>query len=76
MELATAIPKSLWQWALTGTLKEELIMNGRITIAVDKNKQVNAIQKGGAGPLPYEDVLGAVEIAVRKAKELLDKLPK
>lgn len=64
------------QFVVDPILKEELVMDGRITISVDKDKKVTSIQKGGVGPLPYEDAINAIEIGVKKAKELLKKLPK
>ena len=63
-------------FAVDPILKEEFVMNGRITVGVDKDAKVTAIQKGGTGPLPYKDVMDAIEIAVKKAKGLLKKLPK
>jgi exosome complex RNA-binding protein Rrp42 (RNase PH superfamily) len=63
-------------FAVDPILKEEFVMNSRITVAVDKDAKVTAIQKGGAGPLPYNGVIDAIEIAVKKAKGLLNKLPK
>lgn len=51
-------------------LVEEQVMDARLTITMDKDGKICAIQKGGYGYFPMEQVLEATKIAQQKAKEL------
>ncbi|MGQ9638960.1 MAG: exosome complex protein Rrp42 [Candidatus Bathyarchaeia archaeon] len=51
-------------------LQEEDVMSMRLTIGVEKNGCICAIQKGGMGELEPEDIRKAVGLAVEKSKEL------
>jgi len=55
-------------------LEEELAMDARITITVNKDGDICAVQKGGPGFLTVEQVLGAIDIAREKAAELRAKV--
>lgn len=52
------------------SLKEENMMDARLTVAFNKKGDVCAMQKGGVGPLKTSEVLEVIEIARKKAKEL------
>ncbi|MEM2272990.1 MAG: RNA-binding protein, partial [Candidatus Bathyarchaeia archaeon] len=51
-------------------LEEEEIMSARLTITLDKDDKICAIQKGEHGALTPQQILEAVHIAREKAKEL------
>ncbi|MBS7640255.1 MAG: exosome complex protein Rrp42 [Candidatus Bathyarchaeia archaeon] len=51
-------------------LEEEEVMSARLTVAVDKDDKICALQKGGGGALTPQQILEAVQIAREKAKEL------
>lgn len=51
-------------------LEEEEVMSARLTVAVDKDDKICALQKGGRGALTPQQILEAVQIAREKAKEL------
>lgn len=51
-------------------LEEEEVMSARLTITVDKDDKICAIQKGGQGALTPQQILEAVYIAKERAKEL------
>jgi exosome complex component RRP42 len=55
-------------------LEEEQIMDARITITVDDDGNICALQKGGSGYFTPKHVLEAVQIAREKADELRKKL--
>ncbi|HDI01782.1 MAG TPA: RNA-binding protein, partial [Candidatus Bathyarchaeota archaeon] len=55
-------------------LDEELAMDAKITITVDKDGKVCAIQKSGAGSFTPDQVLEAIDIAREKAEELRAKV--
>jgi exosome complex component RRP42 len=55
-------------------LEEEQIMDARITITVDDDGNICALQKGGSGYFTPKQVFEAVQIAREKADELRKKL--
>ena len=55
-------------------LDEELAMDARLTITVNKDGNICAMQKGGPGFLTPEQVMEAIDIAREKAAELREKV--
>ncbi len=51
-------------------LEEEQVMDARLTITIDKDGRICAMQKGGSGYFTVEQILEAVKIARQKAEEL------
>ena len=51
-------------------LEEENVMNARLTITLEKDGKICAMQKGGSGCFTTKQILEAVKIASEKAKEL------
>ncbi|MEM3536605.1 MAG: exosome complex protein Rrp42 [Candidatus Bathyarchaeia archaeon] len=54
--------------------EEEQVMDARISIAIDDDGNICAIQKGGSGYLKPEQVFEAAKIAKEKADEIRKKL--
>ncbi len=54
--------------------EEEKVIDSRLTVAVMKNGNLCALQKGGDEPLSEEDIEKMVEIAIEKSRELREKL--
>jgi exosome complex component RRP42 len=55
-------------------LEEEQVMDARISMAIDDNGHICAIQKGGTGYFETGQVLEAAKIIEEKAKEMRKKL--
>jgi len=55
-------------------LEEEQIMDARLTMAIDDDGDICAIQKGGSGYFTPKQVLEAAKIAIEKADEIRKKL--
>ncbi len=55
-------------------LEEEEVMDARLTMAIDDDNNICAIQKGGSGYFTPEQVLEAAKIAKEKAGEIRKKL--
>ncbi len=55
-------------------LEEEQMMDARLTMAIDDDDNICAIQKGGGGYFAPEQVLEAAKIAKEKAEEIRKKL--
>lgn len=55
-------------------LEEEQVMDARISIAIDDNGNICAIQKGGSGYFEPNQALEAAKIAEQKAKEMRKRL--
>ncbi len=55
-------------------LEEEQVMDARLTITVDDDGNICAIQKGGSGYFTQKQVLEAAKIAVENAEEIRKKL--
>jgi len=51
-------------------LEEEQVMDARLTITIEKDGRICALQKGGEGYFTVEQILNAAEIAQKKAQEL------
>jgi exosome complex component RRP42 len=51
-------------------LEEEQVMEARLTMTIEKDGKICALQKGGSGYFTVEQVLEAAEIAREKAAEL------
>jgi exosome complex component RRP42 len=49
-------------------------MDARISMAIDEDQNICAIQKGGSGYFEPEEILKAAKIAQTKAKEIRKKL--
>lgn len=56
------------------TLEEEQVMDARLSIAIDDDGDICAIQKGGAGYFTPEQALEVAKLAKEKTKELRKKL--
>lgn len=57
-------------------LEEEQVMSARLTVTVDKENRICAMQKGGLGELTIEEARQAVRAAVTKSQELRGKIVK
>ncbi len=56
-------------------LKEEMVQDTRITIAVDENEQMTAMQKGGGvGPMTLQEVDDAMGIAIDTSKNIIKQI--
>ena len=55
-------------------LEEEQVMDARLSMAIDDDEEICAIQKGGTGYFTPEQVVGFGKLAVQKAKEMRKKL--
>ena len=53
---------------------EETICNARLTITMDENDTINAMQKGGMDGLEQDEIEKCIEIAKEKTKELRNYL--
>ena len=56
------------------SLEEEGVTEAQITIAIGQNDEICAIQKSKPGSLTLNEVLEAVNIAKKKAKEIREKI--
>jgi exosome complex component RRP42 len=56
------------------TLEEEQVMDSRLSMAIDDDGDICAIQKGGTGYFTAEQVFEVAKLAKEKAKELRKKL--
>lgn len=52
------------------TYEEEKVYDGRLSVAVEKDGTLCAMQKGGESPLSEEEVLTMIDIATEKTQEL------
>jgi len=55
-------------------LKEEQTMDARLTITIDDDENICAIQKGGSGYFKLEQTLEAAKIAMEKAEQIRKEL--
>jgi len=55
------------------SLEEEGVTDAQITVAIGKNDEICAIQKSEPGTFSVDEVLGAVNISKKKAKEIREK---
>lgn len=51
-------------------LEEEQVMDARLTITIEKDGKICAMQKGGSGYFATQQILEAVKLAQEKSKEL------
>jgi exosome complex component RRP42 len=51
-------------------LEEEQVMDARLTIAIEKDGKICAIQKGGTGYFNAEQILELAKVAQQKAAEI------
>ncbi len=56
------------------SLEEEQVMDARLSMAIDDDGDICAIQKGGSGYFTPEQVLEVAKLAKEKAKEIRKKL--
>ena len=56
------------------SLEEEQVMSARLTVTVEKEGRICAMQKGGLGELRLEDVRETVALAGKKAGEIRNKI--
>ena len=56
------------------TLSEESVATARLNVGVTKDGHICSMQKGGQEPLTKEDILFAVNLAVKKTNELIENL--
>ncbi len=53
-------------------LKEEMVQNCRLTIAVDENDNLTAMQKGGGiGPITLEDLDLAMDVSIDRSHDIM-----
>lgn len=57
------------------TFEEELVADARLTFAVNEDRNICGIQKGGSGSFKVKEVLEAEKIALEVAEGLFEKLP-
>jgi len=55
-------------------LEEEQVMDARLSIAIDDDGNICAMQKGGSGYFTQEQIMEAAKIAKEKAEEIRKKL--
>ena len=56
---------------LDPSLKEEMVQDCRLTIAVDKDDKLRAMQKGGgSGPLTLDEIETSITMAIDRAQDL------
>jgi len=54
--------------------EEELVMTSRLTVTVNKDDHLCAMQKGGLGELTIEEVKQSVSLALTKGRELRERI--
>ncbi len=55
-------------------LDEERVMDGRITITTDENGMISSVQKSEGGSFKLEEVMYAIDLALKKAAEIREKV--
>jgi exosome complex component RRP42 len=70
LPIAISVVKIGDQFLVDPDEKEELVVDGCLTITVDEKGKITSLQKGGDNPLLPEDVDTMTSIAVEKAQEL------
>lgn len=55
--------------------EEELVMDARITFAIDEEGNICCIQKGGTGGLTYDEAIQAKNLAIKASTQLRKSLP-
>ncbi len=62
------------QIVLDPSLEEEQVMSSRLTVTVDKDGRLCALQKGGMGHMTIRDVRECVKLAIERAPQLRKSL--
>ncbi|KAL2650115.1 hypothetical protein R1flu_018243 [Riccia fluitans] len=62
--------------ALDPTVKEEAVMGGRLTVIVNSQGDICAIQKGGGVGVRHSEIMRCIRIASSKAVEVTNQLKK
>jgi len=57
------------------TFEEELVADARLTFAINEDRNICGIQKGGSGSFKVKEILEAKKIALEVAEGLFEKLP-
>ena len=68
--IAVTIAKIEDSFLVDPSLEEENMMDTRLTISLNNNNDICAMQKGGIGTLKKNEILDATAIARKKAKEI------
>lgn len=68
--IAVTFAKINGKLAIDPWLEEEQVMDSRLTITIEKDGKICAIQKGGTGYFTTEQILEAAKIAREKASEI------
>jgi len=72
--IAVTLVKIGSEFIVDATADEEEVMDGRITITLDENNNVNAIQKSGAVGFTLDEIKKCINIASEKAAEIRAKV--
>eukprot|EP01104_Vermistella_antarctica_P015412 TRINITY_DN5062_c0_g1_i1.p1 TRINITY_DN5062_c0_g1~~TRINITY_DN5062_c0_g1_i1.p1 ORF type:complete len:444 (+),score=169.41 TRINITY_DN5062_c0_g1_i1:142-1473(+) len=62
--------------AVDPSLKEELIMSGRMTMSINSHNEMCAVQKGGGSPLSIDQILKCSRVASVKVAEITEIIHK
>lgn len=57
------------------TFEEELVADARLTFAIDEDKNICGIQKGGSGSFKVKEIMDAKNVALEIADRLFEELP-
>ena len=68
--VAVTIAKVNDKLAVDPWLDEEQVMDARLTMTIDKDGRICAIQKGGTGYFTVEQIMEVAKMAATKASEL------
>jgi exosome complex component RRP42 len=72
--IAVTVAKIGSEFIVDATADEEEVMDGRITITLDENNNVNAIQKSGPIGFTVDEIKKCINIASEKAPEIRSKV--
>jgi exosome complex component RRP42 len=72
--IAVTVVKIGSEFIVDATADEEEVMDGRITITLDENNNVNAIQKSGPIGFTVDEIKKCINIASEKAAEIRSKV--
>ncbi|MHA1818964.1 MAG: exosome complex protein Rrp42 [Promethearchaeota archaeon] len=59
---------------LDPALKEEIVMDGSLTFAIDESDNITSMQKSGNATWTQEEIINLAKISIQKARELHRKL--
>ena len=74
LPIAVTLVKIGSEFIVDATADEEEVMDGRITITLDENNNVNAIQKSGPVGFTVDEIKKCINIASEKAAEIRSKV--